>query len=84
MTQKSGYFGSLGEVNMNSSDTQIATMDSDTVALGITFGLAVRIGGGELEGLSGTLIAQRSSGRLLVRLEHGVYVEIDRYLLEAG
>jgi hypothetical protein len=71
-------------VNVNSSDTQIATADSDTVALGITMGRRVRIGGGALEGHSGTLIARRSSGRLLVRLEHGTYVEIGRHMLEAA
>jgi hypothetical protein len=64
------------------SDTQIGRADSDTMCLGVSPGQRVRISAGLMEGSEATVVQQRTQGRVLVRLQHGVYVEIYQYCLE--
>jgi hypothetical protein len=64
------------------SDTHIGRADGDTMCLGVSPGQRVRISAGLMEGSVATVIQQRSQGRVLVRLQQGVYVEIYQYCLE--
>ncbi len=64
------------------SDTHIGRADSDTMCLGVSPGQRVRISAGLMEGSEATVVQQRTQGRVLVRLQHGVYVEIYQYCLE--
>ncbi len=66
----------------NGSDTQIGRAESDTVCLGLTSGQAVRVSAGLMEGFDAVVVQQRSRGRVLVRLEPGVFVEIHQFCLE--
>ena len=64
------------------SDTQIGRADNDTMCLGVSPGQRVRISAGLMEGSEAIVVQQRTQGRVLVRLQHGVYVEIYQYCLE--
>jgi hypothetical protein len=69
---------------MDGSDTRIGKADSDTVCVEVSLGQRVRIGGGPLNGLRGTVTQRRPGGRYLVRLDHAVYMEIDKAYLDSG
>jgi hypothetical protein len=64
------------------TDTRIGTNESDTLALGVACGLRVRVCAGQLNGLEGTIVNRRPNGNVLVRSQHGVYVEVPRFLLQ--
>jgi hypothetical protein len=64
------------------SDTHIGRADNDTMCLGFAPGQHVRIAAGLMSGAEATVIQQRPQGRILVRLQPGVYVEILQYCLE--
>lgn len=64
------------------SDTQIGRADNDTMCLGLTPGQHVRITAGLMSGAEATVVQHRPQGRVLVRLQPGVYVEILQYCLE--
>ena len=64
-------------------DTRLRSADSDTVCLQWSAGQRVRIATGSMEGLEGTIIEQRTAGRVLVRLQGSVYVELHNYCLES-
>ena len=66
----------------NGSDTHIGRAESDTVCLSVTAGQRVRIVAGLLEGSEAIVIQQRTHGRVLVRVQQGVYVEIQQFCLE--
>ena len=66
-----------------SSDTAIHRGESETTHLKfVVKGQRVRIGVGPLAGCLGTVVERRSRGRVLVRLDHGVYVLIQNFVLE--
>lgn len=52
---------------------------SDTVALEFKVGDQVCCGVGDVKGLKGSIAALRAGGRILVRLAHGLYVELPRF-----
>lgn len=64
------------------SDTHIGHGDGDTVCLSVSSGQRVRIIAGVLEGTEAVVVNQRTPGRVLVRVQHGVYVEIQQFCLE--
>jgi transcription antitermination factor NusG len=64
------------------SDTHIGRAESDTVCLGFSPGQSVRISVGLMEGFEAVVVQQRMRGRVLVRLEPGVFVEIHQFCLE--
>ncbi len=64
------------------SDTHIGRAESDTVCLSVTPGQRVRIMAGLLEGSEAIVVQQRTHGRVLVRVQQGVYVEIQQFCLE--
>ena len=64
------------------SDTHIGLADSDTMCLGVSAGQRVRVSAGLLERAEAIVIQQRSQGRVLVRLQQGVYIDIYQYCLE--
>jgi hypothetical protein len=66
----------------NGSDTHIGRAESDTICVGVSPGQCVRIVAGLMEGSQAIVVQQRSQGRVLVRLQQGVYVEIQQYCLE--
>ena len=66
----------------NGSDTHIGRAESDTICLGVAPGQHVRISAGLMEGSEAIVVQQRTHGRVLVRLQHGVYVEIHQFCLE--
>ncbi len=66
----------------NGSDTQIGRAENDTVCLSVAPGQRVRIIVGVLEGSEAIVVQQRSHGRVLVRVQQGVYVEIQQFCLE--
>lgn len=68
---------------MECTDTRIGNTESDTVSLGITRGLRVRVCAGELEGLEGTVVERRPGGKILIRVQHAIYIEIARFYLKA-
>ncbi len=66
----------------NGSDTHIGRADSDTVCLSVKSGQLVRIVAGPLEGSDAIVVQSRTHGRVLVRVQQGVYVEIHQFCLE--
>jgi len=66
----------------NGTDTHIGRADHDTVCLSVSPGQRVRIIAGLLEGSEAIVVKQRSHGRILVRMQQGVYVEIQQFCLE--
>ncbi len=64
------------------SDTHIGRAGGDTVCLGALPGQHVRIAAGLMEGSRAIVVQQRSRGRVLVRLQQGLYVEIQQFCLE--
>ena len=66
----------------NGSDTHIGRGGGDTVCVGISPGQCVRIAAGLMQGSQAIVVQQRSEGRVLVRLQQGVYVEIQQFCLE--
>ncbi len=64
------------------SDTHIGRADGDTVCLSVSPGQRVRIVTGPLEGSSAIVVQPRTHGRVLVRVQQGVYVEIHQFCLE--
>ena len=62
--------------------TPTSGAESDTICLGVAPGQRVRIAAGSMEGSEAVVIVQRTRGRVLVRLQEGVYVEIQQYCLE--
>jgi hypothetical protein len=66
----------------NGSDTHIGRADGDTVCLSVSPGQRVRIVAGLLQGSEATVVKQRARGRVLVCVQHGVYVEIQQFCLE--
>lgn len=71
-----------GNASMDHSDTRIHRSESETALLRLTVGQEVRVGVGFLKDHVGTVIEQRAAGRVLVRLQDGVYVEIHQFCLE--
>jgi hypothetical protein len=67
---------------VNESDTWIGSSDGDTMCLHVSPGQRVTISAGLMEGSQAVVVEQRTHGRVLVRLEHGVFVEIHQYCLE--
>lgn len=65
------------------SDTDIGQADSDMMCLDVSAGQRVRISVGLMEGLEAIVIRHLSSGRVLLRLQPGVYVEVLQDCLEA-
>ncbi len=66
----------------NGSDTHIGRTESDTVCLSVEPGQRVRIIAGALSGAEAVVVQQRTHGRILVRIQRGVYVEIQQFCLE--
>ena len=66
----------------NGSDTRIGSAEGDTLCLRISPGQRVRINAGLMEGSEAVVVQQRTHGRVLVRVQHGVYVEISQFCLE--
>ncbi len=64
------------------SDTHIGRADGDTVCLSVSPGQRVRIVAGPLEGSNAIVVQSRTHGRVLVRVQQGVYVEIHQFCLE--
>ncbi len=64
------------------SDTHIGRAETDTVCLSVKPGQRVRIVAGLLEGCEAIVVQQRSHGRILVRVQQGVFVEIHQFCLE--
>lgn len=64
------------------SDTHIGRAEADTHCLGVGPGQRVRIAAGPMEGAEAVVVQQRAQGRVLVRLLHGVYLEIHQFCLE--
>ncbi len=66
----------------NESDTWIGSSAGDTTCFQVSQGQRVRISAGLMEGSEAVVVEQRTHGRVLVRLEQGVFVEIHQYCLE--
>jgi hypothetical protein len=66
----------------NESDTWIGSSDGDTRCFQVSPGQRVSISAGLMEGSEAVVVEQRTHGRVLVRLEQGVFVEIHQYCLE--
>jgi hypothetical protein len=66
----------------NGSDTHIGHGGGDTVCVSVSPGQPVRIMAGVMEGSQAVVVQQRSQGRVLVRLQQGVYVEIQQFCLQ--
>ena len=64
------------------SDTHIGRSDGDTICLRVRPGQHVRIIAGLLEGAEAIVVKQRARGRVLIRVQQGVYVEIQQFCLE--
>lgn len=64
------------------SDTHIGHPDGDTICLRVSPGQDVRIIAGLLEGSRAVVVKQRDHGRVLVRMQEGVYVELHQFCLE--
>jgi hypothetical protein len=60
---------------MTSPDSHTNSQDPQPVPVLSDLPLAVRFGQGPLEGVEGTLVDRRASGRYLIQLHQGVYVE---------
>ncbi|MGM0490878.1 MAG: hypothetical protein ACQESR_29490, partial [Planctomycetota bacterium] len=56
--------------------------DGDTICLRVSPGQGVRIIAGLLEGSEAIVVKQRAHGRVLVRMQEGVYVELHQFCLE--
>ena len=65
------------------SETKIHRAESDTTCLRIRLGQEVRVAAGPLEGLEGTVIGQRTAGRILIEVTVGVHMEIHQFCLES-
>lgn len=63
-------------------DTHIGRVDNDTLCLSISPGDSVRVSAGMMQGIEATAVQQRTHGRVLVRVERGLYVEIHQFCLE--
>lgn len=64
------------------SDTHIGHPDGDTICLRVSPGQGVRIIAGLLEGWEAIVVKQRAQGRVLVRMQDGVYLEIHQFCVE--
>ena len=84
----SHFDDSAGNIRRNtkadkaSSVTRLGNGDSDTMCQRFSLGERARIAVGNMEGLEGTVSGNRSGGRILLRLNVGVFVEIHQYVLE--
>ena len=73
--------GRLGQESLHESD-EIGTRDLINVSLSFSVGQPVRICLGTLAGFFGTLAGLPESGRTLIELQRGIYLEIDQSSLE--
>ncbi len=64
------------------SDTQFARDVVDTMCLRVVPGQTVRITAGILEGVTAVVQEHRTGGRVLIRLKHGVFVEVNQFCLD--
>ncbi len=64
------------------SDTQIGRGAGDTVCRGFVPGQPVRIAVGRMEGIEAVVVQQRMRGRVLLRLQRGIFVEVHQFCLE--
>jgi len=64
------------------SDTQVGKADLDTFCLRVEPGQQVQISAGILQGTRAVVVESRTGGRVLVRLQPGVYVEVHQFCLE--
>ena len=70
-------------MDSDNEDTKINKPGSgDTWNVAIRFGQRVRVVSGALEGLCGTVVGQRASGRIVVKIREGVLLEIDAFCLQ--
>lgn len=69
---------------MTGSETQVGGIDWETVTFETHAGQRVRIGAGQLRGVEGTVVEQRTSGRVLLELQQGVFVEVHPICLDAA
>lgn len=65
------------------SDTQIGRAERDTVCLGFSPGQFVRVSVGQMEGMEAVVVQQRNFGRVLIRLQRGVFLEVHQFCLES-
>ena len=63
-------------------DTRIGSTEGDTVSISVSPGQRVRISAGLMKGAEATVVQHRTNGRVLVRLQRGVFVEIHPFCLE--
>jgi CheY-like chemotaxis protein len=72
------------EATTKSGDTALGKKapGSDTASLLFALGDRLRIVDGHLTGITGTLLAERTSGKLLLELENGVFIEIHQFCVE--
>ena len=66
-----------------SEHARFDNVESDTVCLRFVAGQTVRIAGGAMKGLVGTVVDHRTIGRILVQIDAGICVEIHQYCLDA-
>ena len=71
------------EDSVMSEDKTIVNAESDTVWLRLAAGKTVTITAGAMKGLVGTVVDHRAHGRILMRIDAGVCVEIDQYCVKA-
>ena len=67
---------------LHNSDTQVGRAELDTFCLRVDPGQRVKITAGILQGSEAVVVRQRTAGRVLVRLQRGVYVEVHQFCLE--
>ena len=73
---------SLEAESLPCTETRIGKADSDTALLQVSCGQRVRIAVGSMTGWTGTVVAQRSGGRILVQLEGGIFLEVHQFCVE--
>lgn len=67
---------------VDGSDTHIGRAESDTLCLSLARGQRVQVVAGPLEGTRAVVVKQQSNGRVIVRIDQGLYLEIQQYCLE--
>lgn len=67
---------------VDGSDTHIGRAESDTLCISVARGQRVRIVAGPLEGTQAVVVKPQSNGRVIVRVDQGLYLEIQQYCLE--
>ena len=68
---------------MSSTNAQIDSSDGDCRAFPVVAPERVRVRGGQLQGVEGTLIGRTADGRVLVQLQPGVQLELDADFVES-